>query len=51
MEIVFIILGKFTISNTHKIIDFETTKFACPWMLGILIVFKFLKKSRENKNH
>jgi hypothetical protein len=41
MEIVFIILGKFTISNTHKIIDFETTILACPWILEIIIIFQF----------
>ena len=32
MEIVSIILGQFTNYLTHKIIDFETTKLACPWM-------------------
>jgi hypothetical protein len=37
MKIVFIILGIFT----HNIIDFEKTKLACPWILGILIVFQF----------
>ena len=35
MEIVSILLGKFTNYLTHKIIDFETTKLACPWMPGI----------------
>ena len=40
MEIVFIILGKFTIFNT-QIIDFETTELACPWILGIIIIFHF----------
>ena len=41
-----------------QIIDFETTKLACPWILGNLIVFQFFlllliftKKSRKNKDH
>ena len=45
MEIVFVILGKFTVSHislySHKIIDLETSKLVCPWILGILIVFQF----------
>ena len=32
MKIVSMILGKFTNYLTHKIIDFETTRLAYPWM-------------------
>ena len=41
-----------------KIIDFETSKLACLWILGVLIVFQFFPifaniflKIQGNKDH
>ena len=44
--------------NLMKIIDFETSKLACPWILGVLIVLQFFPifaniflKIQGNKDH